>query len=241
MLYFSMKRLFFLLLAASPTFVFGQDGSSFFNKFYEGGPIFGFANYAGDVAESRIELGETKVGFGFFLRSHQTKNLSLRLHFITARISGDDANSPDLKDRKLSFFSSVTEFGGQVEWNIFGKDRITQTGVHVISATPYIFVGAAGAHANPTVTQGANGTALPVPLPELGLKKLFFVTPIGIGGRFDIGDRVVLGAEAGFRPVYSDDLDGVSANGNRSKKDWYYLLNGTVSYIFGNPYKIKRG
>jgi hypothetical protein len=56
-----------------------------------------------------------------------------------------------------------------------------------------------------------------------------------VGVRADILDRLVLGAEFGWRPVFSDDIDGIRQNGNPAKGDWYYFTGLTISFILSDP------
>ena len=53
--------------------------------------------------------------------------------------------------------------------------------------------------------------------------------------RADIFERLVIGLEGGWRPVFSDDLDGIRRNGNPGKGDWYYFAGVTVSFILSDP------
>ncbi|MCC7244331.1 MAG: hypothetical protein IT269_01515 [Saprospiraceae bacterium] len=78
---------------------------------------------------------------------------------------------------------------------------------------------------------------LKVPLPEDGLKTLFMLAPMGVGLRFDVFDRLIIGVEGGWRPVFSDDLDGVKVNGNPESNDWYYYGGTTISFVLGRPKK----
>jgi hypothetical protein len=41
----------------------------------------------------------------------------------------------------------------------------------------------------------------------------------------------VLGLDVGWRPVFSDGLDGVKINGNPNQSDWYYFVGITTSFI----------
>jgi OmpA-OmpF porin, OOP family len=237
--FMNFKTILFLAFL-TPTGLFSQGFA--YQKYTEVGPWLGFANYSGDVAENRIVIGETKVAFGFAARYHVARHLDLRFHYMGGKITGSDQNSSDLKVRGLSFESPVREIGLVGEYLLREKDRVTSTGTFIGGFTPYLFAGGGLALINPTVScdEIKNGTANCSSFPEPGQKKKHF-TPIGgLGIRFDIAEKFVVNAEIGFRPTFQDDIDGVKVNGNKSKNDWYYFFGGGVSYIFGNPYKIKR-
>ena len=63
------------------------------------------------------------------------------------------------------------------------------------------------------------------------------VAQVGAGVRADISEFFVIGLEVGWRPVFSDDLDGVRYNGNPESGDWYYFAGLTTSFIISNNKK----
>jgi OmpA-OmpF porin, OOP family len=223
-----------------PTGLFSQGFD--YQKYWEAGPWIGFANYSGDVAENRIVVGETKIGFGFAARYHAARHLDIRVHLMGAKISGSDQNSPDLKDRGFKFFTPIKELGVVGEYLLREKDRVSSTGTFIGGFSPYVFAGFGLTFFDPSVEcdETANGTNVCPTFPEANQKKRH-VTPIGgLGIRFDLAEKFVVNAEIGFRPTFQDDIDGVKINGNKDRNDWYYFFGGGVSYIFGNPYKLKR-
>ncbi len=239
-----MKKILALLtiLMCLSLTTFGQQRKA--NKrFVELGFLLGVTNYSGDLAEARIEYEETRPGFGAFLRYHINPALALKGHAYYGAISGDDANT-SRTERSFRFGTSLFEFGAVVEWNFFAKERISHTGMHNFQITPYVFAGLGGAFTNPTTEfygkPGTRNQFLKVPLPEDGLQKNFFTTPIGVGFRVDVFDRFILGLDAGIRPTFSDAIDGISINGNPDKGDWYYFLGFTASLVINDPYQMMR-
>jgi hypothetical protein len=60
---------------------------------------------------------------------------------------------------------------------------------------------------------------------------------MGVGIRVDITKKLVLGVEAGARPIFSDRLDGVRINGDPQNDDWYYFGGATVSFNLDGAFK----
>lgn len=213
-----------------------QDGS-----YFEMGFLLGLTNYSGDLAEKAIELKETQPGYGLYFRYHFTRYFSVKAHAYSGSISGDDANSSVLNYRKLRFSTSLIEIGAVGEWKILGRERYTKTGIHNFFITPYLFGGIGytftDAKAEFYGTPAEGELYLKTFPPEEGLRKNFLLAPVGVGVQADVLERLVLGAEIGFRPVFSDDLDGIRINGNPNKGDWYYFAGITFSFILSDPEK----
>ncbi|GAB4491937.1 MAG: DUF6089 family protein [Saprospiraceae bacterium] len=208
--------------------------------YFETGFLLGLTNYSGDLAGSAIELSETQPGYGLYFRYHFSPHFSTKAHLYSGSISGDDANSPTLRSRKIKFSTSIIEFAAVGEWQIFGKERYSNTGIHNFFITPYLFGGLGLTFADAKAEYyGEPGPEAPS-LPEEGLSKRFLLVPVGVGVRADILDRLVLGAEFGWRPVFSDDLDGIKQNGNPEKGDWYYFTGLTISFILSDPERRRR-
>ncbi|MFQ5447928.1 MAG: DUF6089 family protein, partial [Saprospiraceae bacterium] len=119
-----MKQHFsFFLLLLMPFFSNAQ-------QIVEGGIFSGFANYQGDLSEASIQLGETKLGYGGFIRLHYEKKFKVRLNAYYGLISGSDTNAKgSLHDRGWSFKANVLEAGIQGEYHPFGRSRAGNTGI----------------------------------------------------------------------------------------------------------------
>ena len=213
-------------------------------NYFEAGLLFGLTSYSGDITEKSIDLAEIHPGYGAYMRYHFNNYLSTRMHVYSGAISGDDANSSTLQERKIRFSSSIVELGLVGEWFVLGNRRFSNTGVHHFSLSPYVFAGVGVTYANadaeyygPPDRRNEN---LRVPLPEEGLSNKFILLPMGVGIRADFMEGLVIGLEAGWRPVFSDDLDGIRYNGNPENGDWYYFGGVTVSFVLGRPNKHHR-
>ena len=235
----SRRFLFVFLLTAAA--LRGHAQMSDHYRYAEAGIMLGLTNYSGDVSEKVIDFREFQLGYGAFMRYHFTKNFSLKFHGYSGSISGDDANSPALKARSLRFSTSLLELALVGELHLFRKSRYSKTGIHKLQVSPYVYAGAGMTIATseteyygPADRRNEN---LKVPVPEENLKDRFTIVPMGAGLRFDIFEQFILGLEGGFRPVFSDDLDGIHLNGNPNRGDWYYYGGMTVSFVFAKTGK----
>jgi len=228
-----MQYRFLILLLLLSTLASAQGRSK--HRYLEVGFLFGLTNYSGDIAEKRIEISETKPGYGAFLRYQVSPKFSVKAHMYSGSIAGDDKNSTTLKERNFRFSTALTEFGAVAEWHVFGKARYNSTGVQRISFSPYLFLGVgatfASAEAEYYGPPDKRNEYLRVPFPEDGLRSRFILAPMGAGFKVNILERFCLGADLGWRPVFSDDLDGVHYNGSPKYSDWYYFLGLTASFI----------
>jgi hypothetical protein len=229
----SLLPSFLLLIACSNTLSAQQT------RYFETGFLLGLTNYSGDVAQSAVEFNEFQPGYGLYFRYHFSSHFAAKAHLYSGSISGDDANSSVLNYRKLKFSTSIFEFGAVGEWHVLGRERYSNTGIHNFFITPYLFAGLgftfADAKAEFYGTPEEAELYLKATPPEEGLKDKFLLAPVGVGVRADILDRLVLGAEFGWRPVFSDDIDGIRQNGNPAKGDWYYFTGLTISFILSDP------
>lgn len=228
-----MKHLSIVLLLLLSLNLQAQKKSK--DRYLECGFLFGLTNYSGDVAEKRIEISETQPGYGVFVRYHLNPKLAIKTHVYTGAIKGDDKNSPVLFDRKFKFSTNILETAAILEWNFLGKPRYSKTGLRSFNFSPYVFIGFGAtfvvAQAEYYGPLDKRNDYLKVPFPEENLDTRFFLLPTGVGVKADILDRFVLGVDIGWRPVFSDDLDGVKLNGNPNQSDWYYFVGITTSFI----------
>ncbi len=240
-----MNRIFLLLILQLTVFVtvHAQYRYKRNTHYLEAGIMLGGTQYSGDLAESDWEVSETKFGFGGFVRYHIFKDVMVRGQLYAGYIAGDDKNSPDLKERKFRFFSPIYEGSLVMEYVPFALEHVTKTGMHNAYFSPFIFggVGYTAATRIEVEYYGPEDQAdkwIKEPFPEQGLsKKNFLTVPFGFGMRFDYFERFTFGLEIGWRPAFSDDLDGVSVNGNPELNDWYHFFGLTASYFINQPWK----
>lgn len=231
-----------LLLGLLATSLHAQYRRGGTEHYAELGFLFGLTNYSGDLAEAHVEMKETRPGFGAFVRYHFSPTFAIKGQVYSGYVTGDDNNSTNIKRvrRSLKFATSIFEYGAVAEYHFFAPERLNGAGTHNFHVNPYLFAGVGGAVTDAKAEyygpEDLRDFYLKAPLPEAGLQSHFFSTPVGFGVEMDVYDRIILGAELGWRPVFSDDLDGIKRNGNPDKKDWYYFAGFTIAYILsGTP------
>ena len=210
---------------------------------FEAGFLFGLTFYSGDLTDDPIELNETHTGYGAFVRYGFNRNFALRGHVYSGAISGDDRNSATLQYRSFRFSTSIIELGLVGEWSPFAREHYSSTGVHKVRLTPYLFGGVGRTFASTQAEYygppDQRDEILRVPFPEPNLPTQFWMTPVGVGLRADLFERVVIGTEVGWRPVFSDAIDGIKQNANPKSGDWYYFAGATVSFVLSDPQRYR--
>ncbi|MFN0036888.1 MAG: DUF6089 family protein [Saprospiraceae bacterium] len=238
-----MKNLLFALFALCAFGLSAQSPFSPKQRYLEAGIFFGAANYSGDLAERNIQFKESHLGYGLHARYFLSRWVALRAHFYAGSISGNDANAkaPDTRERSFRFAADILEMGLGGEWHIFGKRRFSDDDEHPFALSPYIYAGVGGTFSGTKVEYYGppedRDKHVVVPLPEVPRRQQFFVIPIGAGLRVNLNETVTVGLEGGFRPMLSDNLDGVRLNGNSEGNDWYYFGGATVSFVLTKPKK----
>ena len=219
-----MNRLLICTMLLLPLVAFGQ-------KSFEVGVFGGFANYQGDLVAPQIELSETKVSYGAFLRYHISEKIKIKANGYLGFISGSDANNDNsLRTRGWSFEANLIEVTGVLEYHPIGKARYGSTGIFQKQISPYAFVGAGMVHTDPTVmVTRPEDEAL---FPETDFSTPSLSAPFGLGVRIDLIENFSLGFEGGWRLTFNDYIDGVSTNGNSDKNDLYIFVGTTLSYVF---------
>jgi len=239
-----MKKLVLLLSCWAAAFGVSAQAGFPNQHFVELGLMLGFANHSGDIAQQDIELSQSRPAFGAFARYHVSESFILKGQFNAGRIYGDDKHSDDRGPRQFRVKGPLFELSAVLEYAPlnFGFESTSGSQFYFF---PYLFAGLGGAYVRPKVEyygppEGVT-TYIKTPFPEEEkAQRTLLCTPIGGGLRVNINRRVTLGIEGGWRPVYSDLLDGVSKNGNPEANDWYYFGGVTASYYISGDWKIEK-
>lgn len=179
------------------------------------GVFTGIANYQGDLIDKPFQA--PRFAAGLSLAYDFSERFALRGGLTIAKVAGADSLSDKsyLRDRNLSFQSSLVEFSLRGEYTIFNISNMRWS--------PYVFGGLAVYHFNP-YTFDRNGTQVylkPLGTEGQGLeqypeRKPYSLTqvalPFGGGVKYAISDKVDLGLELGLRKLFTDYLDDVSTN-----------------------------
>ncbi|MBK8968937.1 MAG: DUF6089 family protein [Saprospiraceae bacterium] len=197
----------------------------------EAGIMLGLAGYSGDVSAGRVDLQELRPAYGAFVRYQLGNRFAIKGQVYAGAISGDDKYSDVKAPRQFKFGTALVELAGLLEWQVLGRDRAVGRDFFI---TPVVFAGLgytfADADAQYYGPPSEREKFLVVPLPEANLKNRFLLPLAGGGIRMAFFDQLIFGLEGGLRPVLSDDIDGVSLNGNPGENDWYYFFGATVAF-----------
>jgi OmpA-OmpF porin, OOP family len=206
----------------------------------EAGLMGGAMVYTGDAHCERFLLknGLSPAG-GVFLKYYLTDRFSVKANALVGKIKGDDRNYPGVEHgtRNFSFTSSIFDVAGILEFEPWGHKRYS-SGTFRRIFSPYINIGAGFVNATPTVDfNEANNRLL---TPQIEADKAYknynhFSIPLGIGWKYDVSERLTIGAEASYRKPFTDYLDGISKAGNPDARDWYET--GTVNLAYRFKYK----
>lgn len=188
-------------------------------QYSEVGLMVGISNYLGDLVPPQEYFLGTNFALGAMYQYNFTNRISVRGNFIWGQVSGSDRNSTydsGRRQRNLDFHSHLVEFSvlGQVNILPFHPRKDFKP------ITPYVFVGIAVFHFNPstiyknervylqplgTEGQGMSGYSGKYSLVEVSI-------PMGLGVKFCLTSRFNISLEFGLRKTFTDYLDDVSGD-----------------------------
>ncbi|GJM31340.1 MAG: hypothetical protein DHS20C18_03410 [Saprospiraceae bacterium] len=201
---------------------------------FEGGVFVGMATYQGDFVKENFPLfKEGNIAFGLMGRYVHSYTLALRGNLVFGKISGNDYNYIDRRDRGFQFSTSITELSAMIEWEPLGARRyLSGIGFKQIFS-PYLLVGAGLAITNPRTDysryEGGSDVKMEMDRNAKYLKTRFTL-PVGLGFKFDFTENWVASFEIGVRYAFTDYLDGLSAAGNPNANDWYHFSGVSLFY-----------
>ncbi len=207
------------------------------HKEWEIGLLAGSSVYTGDVHCEKFFLKAVNPGGGLYAPYYFNDNISSRLNFQYAKITGNDRNyGATHAGRNFDFTSGIFDANLTLEWEPFGHRRYRGSALdfHRI-LSPYVNLGVGYLYSKPKVNfneTNTNSNAADIALDKLNKNYYHLVVPFGGGVRYDLSNRVTLGVEGDFRVTFNDYLDGVSYAGNSKANDWYYTANLLLGYRF---------
>lgn len=175
----------------------------------------GMANYQGDLQQKQLTLAQAGNYIGLQVHKAYNGNISIRGGISRGTIQASDANSTKAgnKARNLSFKNTVYEL------HIVGEYHFLN--IEERRFSPYIFAGLAAYHHNPYAVDSKNQIIYLQPLSTEGQGLLDYTDrkkyslnnisiPVGGGIKYNLTQRIRIGAELGFRKSFTDYLDDVS-------------------------------
>jgi hypothetical protein len=220
-----MKKFILIALLALPSLLMAQRT--------EVGVFGGTSFYLGDLNPKGV-FKFSQPAFGVFARYNMNWHWAVRGSVNIGWLKADDALSEDPAQisRNLSFKSVVADFSATLELNFLRY----RPGDPKTPFTPYVFAGICLFKFNPkgTISDSTyiysdgvsrlvqGGTYALQPLgtegqntPDNQLKKYALTQvgiPFGVGVKFNISERLILGVEWSMRKTFTDYLDDVSGN-----------------------------
>lgn len=186
-------------------------------------------HYTGDL-NGYPRMTKTQPGATGILRLNLSNIVSFKSALTYAQIAGDDMAPADVlgERRNHSFKHSIWELSSVFEYHFlnYRSDKTRN------KWAPYAFLGLGFAN-----VRGVEDT-------YDEFKPLQFVIPMGAGVKYELTKKLTLGAEAGARKTFTDNLDAVSDGdiriknyqyGNPNDQDWYFYTGINLTYVI---YKI---
>lgn len=197
--------LIFVLSTITTTTCNGQKG-------IEAGAWLGVGNYFGDL-NNRVDLTRPGLALGVIVKRNFNERLSLRGGLNYARLSANDADSPNNfeRNRNLSFRTDIFDLTGAMEFNFFphvhGSLDHSNTpymlgGISIVGFVPTAVLDGERHRLRPLGTEGQNQTR------TYGAITGGFV--LGGGWKFDVGETTTVAIELTYHRLFTDYLDDVS-------------------------------
>jgi Outer membrane protein beta-barrel domain len=198
--------------------------------------------YQGDLTPQRTGSWKTpSFGLSLFAKKPINHFLAARINMSFSRLKADESrySSPDWrKQRNFMSSSPLTEFTGQLVWNIRGRNYDDR------GIMPYVFAGAGVSfirvrpdfsRMNTTIFSDGSDVATGI-IADMahGTPRAIAVVPVGIGAEYPISSRFSLNIETAYRFTFTDYLDGFSQAANPKKDDRYHSTSLGLVYKFGN-------
>lgn len=230
-----MRKLYGLLLL-----MLISSGS--FAQNWEPGGFAGSSGYMGDFNQ-KDPLKFTDFAIGAFVKYNFNGYFSAKLGYTYATVRGADSLSSNqqLRNRNLSFFTTLNEVSLTGELNFFDY----QPGISIKRWTPFIFSGVALVNYNPKTEYKGNTYELR-PLKTEGQQKEYpnnaLSIPYGVGVKVNFYKSWNIALELGYRTAftnYLDDVSGYYANKNSMASVDSRILSDRsgekTGYYIGSP------
>ncbi len=197
-----------------------------YSQKYEIGFFAGGNNVIGDIG-TNIYIAPYQPTFGGVFKWNKNERVALRadLYHSWTRSVGSSVYFPD--DYQHRFRNGVVNGEVGIEWNILPYNLRYKRGKGN-PWTPYMFVGIGGVmfekiQKKPDGNYKDAGYGYGVSI------------PFGVGYKYAINHKLVLGADLMFRYVSSDNLDYSDTKklGNLNTDDWFTTIGITLTYVFG--------
>jgi opacity protein-like surface antigen len=177
----------------------------------------GVSNYGGDLQSQGFTFKQTKPVFALGLGYEISEKFFVRGEYSFTNLGADDALSNNYFQlrRNLNFKTVLQELNLVAEYDILNN--------YDHQLVPYVFAGLGVFQFSPytydslgkkVFLQGLNteGQGLSIYPDRAPYKKVQVNIPFGAGVKFALSDNIRVGAELGFRKLFTDYLDDVSTD-----------------------------
>ena len=216
----------------------GLDTKAQFYKNMSFGLNAGAYVYQGDLSPGRYgSLKTIKPGISLFAKKPINYFLAARLYMSFASLLGDESryeNFVSAQGRNFYFSTPLTEFSGQLVWNIRGNNN-NEKGL-----MPYIFSGAGISFIHVKKDYSRLDPAVYPPTSDVvaglaidnakGTPRMLFSVPAGAGLAYAISNSLLINIETAYRFIFTDYLDGFSKAVNPKQQDHYYSLSAGIIF-----------
>ncbi len=182
----------------------------------------GAANYLGDMGGKEktrrdfvadLKLSQTHFMAGAFARYKVHPQISVKLGFDYARLSGDDklCTNPGRHNRNLNFRNDIFELNLEGQFYFYEINDLGRAFRFRNDFRCYAFIGAAGFYNNPKTQYNGSWVQLqPLKTEGVSYSKYQFAIPTGVGFYFTMNKQYRIGWELGWRTTFTDYMDDVS-------------------------------
>ena len=185
---------------------------------FEAGIFGGGTMYYGELSNQHGTFEELGYAVGVSSRYMLNRNFGVKASIGLMQLTGSDETATHTS-RNWRMKNDIIELAATFEYHPIGQGRRNLVGrFNRNQFSPYVLFGAGVSLGEAVVTTPLKDAAL---FPESGSTNNFVILPIGLGIRLDLSKYALLSFEFGKRAVFSDYIDGVSTNGNKSTNDWY--------------------
>jgi len=207
---------------------------------FEAGAFVGGNKVVGDVGNPLYLLpGGPTIGGLFKWNTNERLVLRANVYYSIAQGKVRNSTFPyeDLLIGPEDGLSAYSEYNkgvgtGEIlfEWNFLPYNLRRRS-----ASTPFAFVGLGAALYEGKFGVSHLGNNVEYIFPIMGEYELTPTVAFGGGYKVKVSPSFVLGAEIGFRYVFSDNLDNSSSVdvGNLNTNDWFTTLGVTLTYVFG--------
>ena len=200
-------------------------------KTAEVGIMIGRSYYLGEInPKTHWGKGVGSFAYGALFRYNLNDRYSLKLGLNRAKLEAEDAEQEFLfnRARNANFSTKLTELSTTIEFNFLPY----KLGDRDKPFSPYLFTGFSYYWYNPSTTVDGSDVVTEESGDGRGLAFAF-----GPGIKLNLGRKMSLNFEWGFRKTFTDDIDGLPnlqgeflEQGKDYNNDWYAIMGFMLTY-----------